>query len=190
VLESCTILLPLNHRTLPTQGINLPVCKELKLRCYPLRTLHAFSFPVLDCLGVGCQNLDKRRGDAQLASLLVVNSVSNLRILCLSIETSEYALARMLNLMPALEKLTLDLAGPSSLGEGFFADLMAQPLQKQDWDQLPIGSWKPTCCPALVVLELKYGRWMRPTEEFKLAALFAALVWTRRKTTPKCGDSL
>jgi hypothetical protein len=33
-----------------------------------------------------------------------------------------------------------------------------------------------------VVLELKYGCWLRPTEEFKLAAVFAALVWTRRKT--------
>jgi hypothetical protein len=182
VLESCTILLPLNHRTLPTRGINLSVCKKLTLRCYPLRTLRAFSFPALDCLEVGCQNLDKRRGDAQLSPLRMVDGVSNLRILHLRIEASEHALARMLSSIPVLEKLTLDLAGPSSLGEGFFADLMAQPLQKQHWDLLPIGSWKSTYCPALVVLELKYGRWMRHTEEFKLARVFAALVWTRRKT--------
>jgi hypothetical protein len=185
VLESCTILLPLNHSNLPTQGISLPVCKELTLRCYPLRTLHAFSFPALKSLEVGCQNLDKRRGDAQLAPLRMVGGVSNLRILHLSIEASEHTLSRMLVLMPALEKLTLGLAGPLSLGEGFFADLMARPLQKQHWDQLPIGSWKSPCCPALVVLELKCGRWLRRAEEFKLAAVFAALVWTRRKTHNK-----
>jgi hypothetical protein len=182
VLESCTILLPLNHRTLPAEGINLPVCKELKLHCYPLRTLYAFSFPALDCLEVGCQNLYKRHGDTQLAPLRMVDGVSNLRILHLNIEASEHALVRMLVLMPALEKLALDLTGPSSFGEGFFADLMARPLQKQHWDLLPIGSWKSPCCPALVVLELKYGRWLRQTEEFQLAAVFAALVWTRRKT--------
>jgi hypothetical protein len=182
VLESCTILLPLNHRTLPTQGINLPVCKELTLRCYPLQTLRAFSFPALDCLEVGCQNLDKRRGDAQLAPLWMVDGVSNLRILRLSIEANERALVRMLSFMPVLENLTLDLAGPSSLGEGFFADLMAEPFQEQYWDLLPIGSWRSTCCPALVVLELKYGRWLRLPEEFKLAAVLAALVWTRGKT--------
>jgi hypothetical protein len=185
VLESCTILLPLNHRTLPTGGINLPVCKELTLRCYPLRTLHAFSLPALNCLEVGCQNLDKRRGDAQLAPLRMVGGVSNLRTLYLTIETSEHALVRILILMPALEKLRLDLAGPSSLGEGFFAELMARPLQKQHWELLPIGSWKSPCCPALVVLELKYGRRLRRTEEFKLAAVFAALVWTRGKTHNK-----
>jgi hypothetical protein len=185
VLESCTILLPLNHHTLPTQGINLPVCKELTLRCHPLRILDTFSFPALNCLEVGCQNLDKQRGDAQLAPLRVVDGFSNLRVLHLSIEASEHALVRMLVFMPALEKLTLDLARPSSLGEGFFAGLMAQPLQKQLWDLLPIGSWKSACCPALVVLELKYGRWLRRAEEFKLAGVFAALVWTRRKTHNK-----
>jgi hypothetical protein len=185
VLESCTILLPLNHRTLPTRGINLPMCKKLTLRCYPLRTLHAFSLPALNCLEVGCQNLDKRRGGAQLAPLRMVDGISNLRILNLSIETSEHALVRILILMPALEKLRLDLAGPLSLGEGFFAELMARPLQKQHWDLLPIGSWKSPCCPALVVLELKYGRRLRRTEEFKLAGVFAALVWTRRKTHNK-----
>jgi hypothetical protein len=185
VLERCTILLPLNHRTLPSRGINLPVCKALTLRCYPLRTLHAFSFPALDCLEVGCQNLDKWRGDAQLAPLRMVDGVSNLRILHLNIETTERALACMLILMPALEKLTLGLAGPSSLGEGLFAILMAQPLQKQYWDLLPIGSWKSRCCPALVVLELNYGHWLRRAEEFKLAAVFAALVWTRSKTHNK-----
>jgi hypothetical protein len=185
VLESCTILLPLNHRTLPTRGINLPVCKELTLRCYPLRILHAFSFPALDCLEVGCQNMDKRRGNAQLAPLRMVDGVSNLRILHLSIESSERALVRILILMPALENLTLDLAGPLSLGEGFFAALMARPLQKQHWELLPTGSWKSPCCPALVVLELKYGRRLRRTEEFKLAAVLAALVWTRRKTHNK-----
>jgi hypothetical protein len=187
VLESCTIVLPLNHRTLLTQGINLPVCKELTLHCYPLRTLHAFFFPTLDCLEVGCQNLDKQHGDAQLAPLV---GVSKLRFLHLSIEASEHALVRMLILMPTLEKLTLDLARPSSLGEDLFADLMAQPLQKQHWDLPPIGSWKSTCCPSLVVLELKYGRWLRPTEEFKLAAVFAALVWTRRNPMIKCRDLL
>jgi hypothetical protein len=182
VLESCTVLLPLNHHTLPAGEINLPVCNKLTLRCYPLRILHTFSFPALDCLEVGCQNLDKRRGDAQLAPLRMVDRVSNLRILHLSIEASEHALARVLIFMPALEKLTLDLAGPLSLEEGFFTYLMARPLQKQDWDLLPIGSWKSTCCPALVVLELKYGRWLRTAEEFKLATVFAALVWTRGKT--------
>jgi hypothetical protein len=185
VLESCTILLPRDHRILPTRGINLPVCKELTLHCYPLTILYAFSFPTLDCLEVGCQNWGKRRGDAQLAPLRVVDGVSNLRVLHLSIEASEHALVRMLMFMPVLENLMLDLAGPSSLGEGFFADIMAQPLQKQHWDQLPIGSWKSPCCPALAVLELKYGRWLRPVDEFSLAAVFTALVWTRRKTHTK-----
>jgi hypothetical protein len=126
--------------------------------------------------------LGQARGDAQLVPLRMVDGVSNLRILHRNIETSENALVRMLLLMPALEKLTLDLAAPSSFGEGFFAILMARPLQKQYWDLLPIGSWKPTCCPALVMLELKYRHWLRRAEEFKLAAIFAALVWTRRNT--------
>jgi hypothetical protein len=182
VLESCTIISPHNHHALPTRGTTLPNCRELTLRCYPLRTLRAFSVPALDCLEVGCQNLDKRRGDTQFASVHVVQNISNLRILCLNIEVTEYTLVHALNLMPALEELALDLASPSSLGESLFVDLMAKPLREQSWDLLPVGAWRSSCCPALVALELKYRRWLRRSEEFKLPAVFAALVWTRKRT--------
>ena len=86
--------------------------------------------------------------------------------------------------MPHLEKLLLNNLVPASLHGGFFGALIARPpCEKKEVTHVTEG-WNTTLCPSLKVFGLQYNRWLRSTEEFNLAPMFMAIIWSRKWT--KC----
>jgi hypothetical protein len=182
VLKTCTLILPLHHHSVHTLGTRLPNCKDLTFEGQPLETLEGFSVNRLTHLSVKSQGWSRYHGSRQIAS--ISNQFSNappLRCLHVGISASSQAWIKALALMSNLEELFLTNLRPSSLHARLFEAFLAQPPHKENWDISPaIGEWRVTLCPSLKVVGLQYDRWLRSTEEFKLAPTFMAIIWSRK----------
>jgi hypothetical protein len=111
--------------------------------------------------------------------------------LSLSVTCKDTVLLAVLQLLPELVELKLDLPRPSALGKRFFTGLLAKPGNQEadnlkfDWRELfrenRIG-WRCAICPYLRSLELKYQQWLRPWYNDDFLHPLLALSWSREKT--------
>jgi len=184
-LKSCTIILPTHHHFFRTLGTLLPNCEDLSFEGQPLEAVEGFSVNMVTRLSVRGQGYNKKRGNKELDLISKhCSSTLALRSLQIGVTASSQAWIGALGSMPNLEELLLTNLLPTSLHGGFFEAFIPKPPHEDDWNTaLAVGKWHMTLCPSLKVFGLWYSRWLRPTEEFKLAPTFMAIKWTRKWLT-------
>jgi len=188
-LESCAIITP------PTQihplilDVSLPACTRFQISYKDISLFRKFQVPNVCALLVKSNQWSIVRGDEQVSHLFGVALATPLqpRVLHLAIPCQEKALIALLQLLPCLEELRLDLLRPSALGKRFFKALLAEPGGQVDWVQfynLKKGkAWISTMCPCLRVLELNYQKWVRQSDNLDFLVPLFALVWSRERTS-------
>ena len=191
-LENCTITAPLTDSSL-YHDVQLPACTELHFENWNIFPIGRFFAPALDDMRVKGNVWNPYKGNGQVAHLVRAGFGMGLRpkSLSLSVPCTGKALLVVLQLLPELLELKLDLSRPSALGEHFFTRLLAKPgnqladKPKFDWRELfreHSTGWRCAVCPSLKVLEIKYHKWLRPGYNDEFLPPLLALSWSREKT--------
>jgi len=170
-LEECSIIFPHHPDTL--QSVYMPSCSILKYHSNNLRTLEHFHHPPLARLEVKCGQWRTWRGNLQLATLHPIFAARSLTCLHLEIKCSEWLLAYMLGLAPALGELWMGLSNPHALSSVFF---LAFAAGGHNTTVGPSGRTIAPLCRQLRKLHLHYKRWSRGTERNGLIPAFGAIV--------------
>jgi hypothetical protein len=179
-LEGCTILSP-PMRTRPLMlNVSLPACSNFEIGNNDIVSIRRFNLPKVGSLVMKSNKWSATRGDEQIVHLFRVVFETSLRpnTLHLAILCENKFLLALLQQLPGLNELRLDLPRSSSLGKHFFTQLLAKPVSEIHWTQLrkqrKSKEWKSMICPSLRVLELRYQRWLRQSDCLdSLAPLFA-----------------
>jgi len=191
-LENCTIIAPLADPS-PYHGVQLPACTELRFENWNISPIAQFFAPGLDHLRVKSNAWSPYTGNRQLVQLVSAGFGMTLqpKALSLSVACKERVLLAVLQLLPELVELKLDLPRPSALGKYFFTGVLAKPGDqvvdnlKFDWRELfreNRTEWRCTICPYLRILELRYQQWLRPGYNDDFLPPLLALSWSREKT--------
>jgi hypothetical protein len=192
-LENCTIIAPLADHP-PLHDIQLPACTELHFENWNISPIGQFIAPALDHMRVKSNAWSPHRGNVQVVQFVRAGFGMGFqpKSLSLSVTCKDTVLLAVLQLLPELVELKLDLPRPSALGKRFFTGLLAKPGNEEadnlkfDWRELfrenGIG-WRSAICPYLRVLELKYQQWLRPGCNDDFLPPLLALSWSREKTT-------
>jgi len=180
-LKSCTIILPTHHHSVHTLGTLLPNCEHLSFEGQPLESLEGFSVDMVTRLSVRGQGYNKKHGNRELGFISKhCSSLLALRSLQIGVTASSQAWIEALASIPILEELLLTNLLPTSLHGDFFEAFIPKPPHEYSWNTaLAVGKWNTTLCPSLKVFGLSYTRWLRPTEEFRLAPTLMAIKWSR-----------
>jgi hypothetical protein len=190
-LEVCTILSP-PMRTHPLMlNASLPVCTTFEIGNKDIVPIRKFNLPNVGSLVVRSNKWSAMRGDEQIVHLFRVVFETSLRpnALHLAIICQNRLLLALLQQLPGLNELRLDLLRSSALGKHFFTQLLARPVAETHWTQLRklrnSKEWKSMICPSLRVLELRYQQWLKQSDclDF-LAPLFAMTQSRERTVTP------
>ena len=183
VLEDCTLISPLHRNVLHTFTTTLPVCKHLSFQGYPLEILGGVLTHKLNHFSVTCPGSFNGRGNQQLTHLsrhVLGEARLAPKILHISIEATNQAWINAFVFMPDLEELVISSAKPSSLGAKVFQSFIVQPVHASNLGVTPTPrKWHVPLCPSLQRFGLKYGRWLRPSEHFKLISDFASVIRSR-----------
>ena len=191
-LENCTIISPLTDPS-PHHDVQLPACTALHLDNWSTSPIGKFFAPALDHLRVKSNAWSSYTGNEQVVQFVRAGIGMGLQPKCLSLSVtcSEKVLLAILQLLPDLVELKLDLPRPSALGKHFFTGLLAKPgnqladKSKFDWRELfkeNMPEWRCTVCPFLRGLELKYHKWLRPGYNDDFLHLLLTLSLSREKT--------
>ena len=191
-LENCTIIAPLIDPS-PHHDVQLPACTALHFENWNVPPIGQFFAPVLDHLRVKSNAWSPYTGNGQVVQLVRAGFGEGLqpKSLSLSVMCTEKVLLAVLQLLPELVELKLDLPRPSSLGKHFFTGLLAKPGNQVankstfDWKELfrkQRTGWECTICPYMRNLELKYQQWLRPGYNDDFLPPLLALSWSREKT--------
>ena len=191
-LQSCAITSPPRYPPL-LSDIDLPICTDLEFQNWNMRVAGQFRTPMIHSLAIKSNGWTPMRGNEQLILLCSVGLGFQLQppVLHLATLCSDCVLVSILELLPALVELRLDIERPHALGRRFFTSLLAKPTNElksdihREWEALPIGmtTRKSAICPFLKRLELKYERWYRQTEQLDILPPLMALSWSREGTT-------
>ena len=185
-IESCTLLNPLYHHVLQTFSATLPNCNDLTFQGYPLDILNGISAHNLTRLTVKSSCFEKLRGSRQLVRFsnraLRENRISP-RILHISIEATNRVWIKAFTFLSNLEELVIDNAHPSSLGVKALQALVVQSDQANNMGTTATqgGQYTPLC-PSLKQFELRYRRWLRPSEHFDLIPGLLAIILSRQQS--------
>ncbi len=190
-LEDCTIIAPLTGPSLH-HDVHLPACTKLHFENWDISRFGQFLAPALDHLRVESNAWSPYKGNEQLFRLVRAGFGIPIhpQTLSLGVECKEKVLLAVLQLLPGLVELELDLPRPSALGKHFFTGLLAKPGNqgtgelKFDWRELfrkNNTGWGCTVCPSLRILELKYKRWLRPGDNEDFLPPLYALGYSREK---------
>ena len=184
VLEDCTLIFPRHRQVLHTFRATLPNCKHLTFQGYPLEVLGGLSARTLNHLSVTCPSSFNRQGDQQLLWLshqvLGERRIAP-RILHICIKGRNQAWMSALTVMSYLEELVIHNAEPASLGAKVFQSLVLRPAQPGDLGTTSTsGALSTPPCPALKRFGLKYDRWLRSSEQFKLIPVFVSIIQSRQ----------
>ena len=190
-LEDCTIIAPLNEPSLH-HDVHLPACTKLHFENWDISPIGQFLAPALDHLRVESNAWNAYKGNEQMFQLVVAGFGMTIQPKCLSLHVicKEKVLLAVLQLLPGLVELELDIPRPSALGRHFFTGLLAKPGNqgtgelKFDWRELFRKSntgWRCTVCPSLRILELRYQRWLRPGDDDEFLPPLCALSYSREK---------
>jgi len=191
-LENCTIIAPPTDSSL-RHDVQLPTCTELHFENWNVSPIGQFFAPALDHLRVGSNVWGPHRGNEQVVQLVRAGFGTTLqpKSLSLSVTCKEGVLLAVLQLLPELVELKLDLPRPSALGKRFFTGLLPKPgnqiadNSRFRWRELfreNRTGWICTICPYLRVLELIYQQWLRPGSNDDFLPPLLALSWSREKT--------
>ena len=191
-LEDCTIVAPLNDPSLH-HDVQLPACTKLHFENWDISPIGQFFAPALDHMRVRSNAWSPYLGNRQVVQLVRAGLGMGLqpKSLSLKIICKEEVLFALLQLLPGLVELKMDLPRPSTLGKHFFTGLLAKPgnhaagILKFDWKELfkdNSTGWRYSICPSLRTLELKYERWLRPGNNDDFLPPLLALGWSRGKT--------
>ncbi len=191
-LQSCAITSPPHYPPL-LSDVDCPICTDLEFRNWNVRVAGQFRTPMIHSLAIKSNEWTPVRGSKQVILLCSVGLGFQLqpRVLHLATLCKEYVLLSILELLPALEELWLDIERPCALGRRFFTSLLAKPANDlrsdilREWEALPMSmeTRKSAICPFLKRLELKYERWLRQTEPLDILSPLMALSWSREGTT-------
>jgi hypothetical protein len=191
-LENCTIIAPLTGPSLH-HDVQLPACNKLHFENWDISPNGQFFAPALDHLRVKSNTWSSYIGNVQVVRLVRAGFGMALqpKSLFLSVACKDTVLLAVIQLLPGLVELKLDLPRPSALGEKFFTGLLARPEGQLEcklkfrWSELfrkNTTGWRCTVCPSLRILELKYQQWLRPGYNYDFLPLLFALSWSRGKT--------
>ena len=191
-LENCTIITPLNNPS-PHHDVQLPACTTLHFDNWNISPIGKLFAPALDQMRVNSNAWSPYTGNGQVIQLVRAGFGRGLqpKSLSISVTCTEKVLLAVLQLLPELLELKLDLPRPSALGKQFFTGLLAKPRNqvadksKFDWRELfrENGTgWRCTICPYLRILELKYQQWLRPGYNKDFLPPLLALSWSREQT--------
>jgi hypothetical protein len=188
-LENCTIIAPLIGPSLH-HDVQLPACTKLHFENWDITPNGQFFAPALDQLRVMSNTWSPYKGNVQVVQLVRAGFGVALqpKSLFLSVACKDIVLLAVLQLLPGLVELKLDLPRPSALGKKFFTGLLAKPggcELKFGWSELfkeNTTGWRCTVCPSLMILELKYQQWLRPGYNYDFLPPLFALGWSRGKT--------
>ena len=192
-LEDCTIVAPLNDPSLH-HDVQLPACTKLHFENWNMSSIGQFLAPALDQMSVRSNAWCTYKGNQQVVRLVSAGFGMAIqpKFLSLGVVCKEKVLLAVLQLLPGLVELKLDLRRPSALGKHFFTGLLAKPVNHRagglrfDWREVfgeNSTGWRCTVCPSLRVLELKYQRWLRPVYNNDFLPPLLALSWSRAKAT-------
>ena len=187
-LEDCTIIAPLTGLS----HVHLPACTKLHVENWDISPIGQFVAPALDYLRVRNNAWSPYKGNEQVFRLVRAGFGMTIqpKYLSLGVVCKEKVLLAVLQLLPGLVELQLDIPRPSALGTHFFTGLLAKPWNqgtgelKFDWRELFRKSntgWRCAVCPSLRILELKYQRWLRPGEDDDFLPPLYALSYSREK---------
>ena len=190
-LEDCSIIAPLTGPSLH-HDVHLPACNKLHFENWDILPIGQFLAPALDHLTIKSNAWNPYRSNGQVLRLVMTGFGMTFqpKSLSLGVQCGGKVLLAVLQLLPGLVELNLDLPRPSALGKHFFTGLLAKPGNqgpeklKFDWRELfrkNNTGWKCTVCPSLRILELKYQRWLRPGENDDFIPPLYALSYSREK---------
>jgi len=190
-LENCTIIAPLTDSS-SRPDVQLPACTKLHFENWNISPIGRFFAPVLDHMRVKGNVWSPYRGNRQVVQLVRAGFGTTLqpKSLSLSVSCKEKVLLAVLQLLPELVELRLDLPRPSALGKHFFTGLLAKPGNRVadnlrfDWRELfreDTTEWTCAICPYLRILELNYQQWLRPGYNDDFLPPLLALSWSREK---------
>ena len=190
LLTVCTIITP--SSPFLALDVHLPTCLEFHFHHQSTALLGRFQIPIVNSLVVGSNHWTPLQGSQGLVDMCMagLGTVLRPRMLHLAILCNGSMLRMVLQDLPALEELTLELPRPSALGRGFFTSLLARPatiphstLRRLlfQWAERQ-NDWHAAVCPSLRVFNLHYQRWVRPSEQLGFVAPLLALGWTRKRT--------
>ena len=183
-LEHCVLIFPRHQNVLHTFSVTLPTCGHLTFQGYPLNILGGVSAHKLSRLSVTCSGSFNRRGSQQLvwfsANVLGERQLAP-KSLHINIQATNQAWMGSLAFMSDLEELVIHCAQPSSLGATVFQSLVMHPVHTSNMGTTsPPGELGAPVCPSLRRFELKYDRWLRPTEEFDLIPVLMSFIQSRQ----------
>ena len=125
-LESCTIMTPPSRSHPLIMDISLPVCTTFRISNKDMALLRRFHMPIVGSLLVKSNQWSAVRGNEQALHLshVIFGTPLQLYALHLAITCPENVLIVLLELLPCLQELKLNLPRPSSLGKHFFIALL------------------------------------------------------------------
>jgi hypothetical protein len=189
-LQSCSIHSPISYPPL-LSDVYFPTCHELEFR--DMKVARQFQAPAIHSMTMKSDEWTPARGSKQVILLCRAGLGIHWqpRVLHLSVLCNEGVLLSVLGLLPGLNKLQLDIAGPCVLGQRFFMALLAIPKDGPEgnidrkWEDSPedVKIWGSRICPSLRRLELKYERWFRQTDQLDILPPLMAIGWSRGQTT-------
>ena len=187
-LEKCRIIFPHHAETLQaSQPVTMPSCSFLLYDSNDLHPLTGFHLPSLGTLDVKNAQWNVGRGNLQLPSLYPIVSArpQTLIVLHLEIKCSGRLLVCLLELVPALQELWLELAHPGALGKTFFQAFIARELDVDGVSGMvrPPSQTIAPLCPSLKLLHLHYKRWMRGADVDVLVVALGDIVGSRQLET-------
>jgi hypothetical protein len=170
-LKDCSIIFPQHVDAI--RSVFMPICSILRYDSNNLGALEHIRTSHLDRLETKCGQWSTWRGTLQLVAMHRIFAAQSLTCLQLEIKCSEWLLAYMLRLVPALGELRMGLSSPSALSSAFF---LAFADEGSNAGARPPRKIIEPLCRQLRVLHLNYKRWSRGTERNALIPAFGAIV--------------
>ena len=187
----CAIITP--PRPILSLDVHLPTCREFHFSHHRTAVFGRFRVPMVSSLVIHSNHWTPLQGSQGLVDLCMAGLGAALRprVLHLAILCNGSVLRKVLQELPALEELNLELPRPSALSRGFLTSLLAKPvtipygIMKSGWFAWAENQndWHAAICPSLKVFNLHYQRWLRPNEQIGFVAPLLALGWSRKKAS-------
>ena len=189
LLSVCAIITP--PSPFLAHDVHLPTCREFHFSHHRTALFGRFQVSMISSLVIHSNHWTPLQGSQGLVDVCTAGLGAALRprVLHLAMLCNGSVLRTVLQDLPALEELSLELPRPSALSRGFFTSLLAKPVtipygtQTSEWFTWAEkqNDWHAAICPALKVFNLHYHRWLRPNEQIGFVPPLLALGWSRRK---------
>jgi len=197
-LEECAILLPRHSEVIHQHQVQLPSCKKLTYRGYPMTTAQYFHVPEMRAMDLRSHDCNEQRVYQHLRHLCRVNGrIFNLTTLHLTFQCSEQVLMKVVKYIIPLQELALSITHPSPSFQTFLESLAAKPSIDEwpkwfssmgyhtGWGQwCSSQAWHADVLPHLKFLSIQCPKGFSQSERLDNFPLLRAIGWTRAYLTP------